>query len=133
MMAENHEQPGATYLLFDDIFVSRILLQALDLLLLLLRLRFVCALLFCQPAPDNRVREEDGSWLKGSHGQKPPRLPGCRPKKKKKKNVGGKKSQAVMVTSFQRQGHLSSFSPMFHRRRGRSEIISHRMERHKPQ
>lgn len=61
MIAENQEHSGETYLLFDDIFISRLRFQVLDLLLLQLRLRFVCALLFRQPAPNNRVRAEDGS------------------------------------------------------------------------
>ena len=81
MIAENQEHPGETYLLFDDIFISCLRFQALDLLLLLLCLGFVCALLFRQPAPKNRVRKDDGSWLTAaSDTSRNAQLPRCRPK-----------------------------------------------------
>lgn len=53
-----------TYLFLDDITVTRLRLQLLNLLLLLLCLSYVGDLLFCQPA-ENRKRGKGQFLVKG--------------------------------------------------------------------
>lgn len=115
----------SAYLFLDDIFVPRVRFHELDLLLLLLCLGFVCALLFSQPVLDNGEKTD----VVNGGDKHQPECTASRMQAEEKK----KKRTAVMVTSVPRLGHLSSFFLMFHRLRGRGEIISHRMERHEPQ